>query len=409
MNVQLHIARKYFFSAKKKAFINLISILAICIVWFATAAMVIIISAMNGFTEYIKKYEGALEGDIKITAIKGKTFELTQDQITQIKGLEGVEFVTEVLEDHAFAVNYLGKNERKQQVVKLKGVSGNFYEHFQFEDFNGTQTLHLDERPTAIIGHNIARSLGLFGYNEIQQRAFVHNKFLQLLYPSRSGKNKIKSLNDNMVMAVAAFQQVNYDTEYIIVPIETAAELFGYDKERTAIEVVCAIEQLDQIESEIKKIVGDGFNVKNKDEQNEVLLKAIKLEKLVVFIILVVVFAIASLNIFFSLSMLEIEKRKDIAVLHAVGMNSRTIKRTFIYVGGFIAFTGGMLGFISGHILCYIQMNYGILQVSNGEPYPIQVQFLDNLFLVLAVISITILASIRPAVKASKVKFELGL
>lgn len=406
MNVPIHIARKYFFSVKKKAFINFISILAIAIVTFATAAVVIIMSAMNGFTDYIRKFEGALEGDIKISAVEGKTFELNQDQQQKIQALDGIAYYTEVLEDHAFATSYNPyKNEKKQRIVKVKGVTPAYYEQFAYDDFGGHDKLTLDEEPAAFVGFYVAKDLRL---HDKDNRLL--SKTIDLMYPDRMGGSNAKRLNQTYVQVVGQFIQQGYDLDYIILPLESAKALFNYENERTSIEIsVTSEEQLEQVQTSIKAILGDSYKVENRDEQNAVLLKAIKLEKLIVLIILIVVLAIASINIFFTLSMLEVEKRKDIAILYAQGMPRNKIRKVFLYVGGFISFIGGLLGFTLGSIGCYYQKEYGLLRISGGEPYPIKVELFDNLVIAAAVIGITILASIRPAVKASKITFRHSL
>ncbi len=403
MNLPLHIATKYFFSVKKRAFINFISILAVIIVAAVTAASILVISTMNGFTEYIHQYEGALEGDIKITTIKGKTFELSESQMNSIRGLDGVSYVTEVIEDHAFIVKQRNRKQW-QKVVKVKGVSPAYYEQFQFEDFGGLQRLYMNGKPSCFMGYNVAKHLHL-DHDDVS----LIPQHLQLLYPQPSNQGKqINSLNSVIINAVGEFQQYKYDLDYVIVPLETARELFGYENQRTSIEIMCETEKSAEVQEQIRTLVDEGFEIKNKEEQNEVLMKAIKLEKVIIFIILLIVMGIASINIFFSLSMLEIEKRKDLAILHSFGMNKATIRKTFILIGSFIALMGGTLGFALGIGICHLQMEYGLF--SPGEvPYPMKLNLVDNLIIAASVIGITVLISIRPSNRAASIQFDQSL
>jgi lipoprotein-releasing system permease protein len=154
--------------------------------------------------------------------------------------------------------------------------------------------------------------------------------------------------------------------------------------------------------------LGEDFTVKDTDEQHASLLMTIRLEKLFVFLTLTFILAVASFNIFFSLSMLAIEKKKDIAVIFSLGGTKKLIQAIYLKEGAIIAFSGAVIGLLLGFTICWVQDTFGLVSLgvtsSIVESYPVKMQVSDFLFTSLSVVVITLLASYRPALIASRVK-----
>ena len=163
---------------------------------------------------------------------------------------------------------------------------------------------------------------------------------------------------------------------------------------------------IEQLQKELKKILGEKFLIQNSDEQHASLLKAVKIEKLFMHVTISFIFAIASLNIFFCLTMLAIKKKKDIAILYAMGATSSIVKNIFLLEGCLVAFTGAITGLALGLGVCWLQIKYGFvsmgMETSIVDAYPVQLHLSDFVTTGITVIVITILASYRPAVQASK-------
>jgi len=199
-----------------------------------------------------------------------------------------------------------------------------------------------------------------------------------------------------------------FDDEYIIAPLHFTRDLLNYGDRRTSLEVKVADGySISDVQDRLKEHLGEAFSVKNTDEQHAGLLRTVKLEKLFVFLTLTFILAIASFNIFFSLSMLAIEKKKDIAVLKAMGAPDRLIQKIFLKQGALIAFSGALVGLVLGYLICLAQQYFGLvsLGISSAvvDSYPVKVVWSDFIWISISVIAITMLASWRPAHIASKV------
>ena len=153
--------------------------------------------------------------------------------------------------------------------------------------------------------------------------------------------------------------------------------------------------------------------MQDSDEQHVSLFKAIKVEKLFVFITFTLILLIASLNIFFSLSMLVIDKKKDIAVLMAMGASQEKIRNTFLMVGAIVAFVGALVGLVAGVLLCWLQQRFGFVSMGMAtsvvDAYPVKMQVSDIVFTCASIIFITLAVSIRPALNASRLDLRESL
>jgi lipoprotein-releasing system permease protein len=198
------------------------------------------------------------------------------------------------------------------------------------------------------------------------------------------------------------------------VPLEFAQRLLGYGNRRTALYVkVGQSFEIEQVKNELRKMLGPAFKVQDSDEQHVSLFKAIKVEKLFVFITFTLILLIASLNIFFSLSMLVIDKKKDIAVLLAMGASQKTVRRTFLYVGAIVALVGAATGLVLGVTLCWLQQRFGFVSMGMAtsvvDAYPVKMQSSDIIFTCMSIILITLAVSIRPALNASRLDVRENL
>ena len=204
------------------------------------------------------------------------------------------------------------------------------------------------------------------------------------------------------------------DDSYIFVPLDFAQRLLGYHDRRTALYVrVGESFDVDQVKQVLRQKLGKGFLVLDSDEQHVSLLKAIKVEKLFVFITFAFILLIASLNIFFSLSMLVIDKKKDVSVLLAMGASERTVQQTFLLVGAIVALVGAATGLVLGVTICWIQQTFHVVSMGMAtsvvDSYPVKMQLSDIVFTCLAIIVITLSVSIRPALNAARMEVRDNL
>ncbi|GMQ29991.1 FtsX-like permease family protein [Algoriphagus confluentis] len=368
-----------------------------------TIALVVVMSVFNGLEDLIRSLFASFDAELKIEPARGKSFLAKEDWLKSIQNLEGVAVLTEVIEDNAL-VEY----NQNQLVARLKGVSPNFLEQGRFSKgyFWGDTTLGTDLRPAAIMG----RGVGFF----LSVNLDAPNSILKVFYPKapRSAASIDPSqLYNSAVLEPKAFFSIEqrFDDEYVIAPLNFVRDLLNYGQKRTSLEIkVAEGYSVASVQKALKLHLGPDFLVKNTDEQHATLIRTVKLEKLFVFLTLSFVLAIASFNIFFSLSMLAIEKKKDIAVLQAMGASEKLVKRIFLKQGALIALSGAFLGLILGIALVLAQQEFGLvsLGISSAvvDAYPVRIVGTDLVWIGLTVIGITLLASWRPAILASRVR-----
>ena len=368
----------------------------------STMALVAVMSVFNGLEDLIRSLFASFDAELKIEPVKGKSFLVTEEWLESIRQIEGVAILTEVIEDNAL-LEFRGN----QQVVRLKGVSENFLDQDRFSKgyFWGDTTLGTSVRPGAILGRGVGFFLSV-NLGEI-------NSALKVYYPK--APRTAGSIDPNQLYSSAQIEpraffsiEQSFDNEYVIVPLEFSRNLLNYGDKRTSLEVkVKECTSILEVQSKLIEQLGADFSVKNADEQHAGLIRTVKLEKLFVFLTLTFILAIASFNIFFSLSMLAIEKKKDIAILKAMGAKNSLIRTIFLKQGAMIAFSGALLGLILGFILVGAQEKFGLISlgISSGvvDAYPVRINLEDFVWITVAVVTITLLASWRPAWIASQV------
>lgn len=365
-----------------------------------TMALVIVLSVFNGLEDFIRSLYGSFDPDIEIVSRQGKSFVLEDQMMERIASISGIGNVVKVIEDNAYV-----KYRDSEMVVKLKGVDGNFLEDSRLGKniVEGELFLERDQKMYAVLGRGVQYTLNVNHLNDVYP--------LQIYYPRRRyspGINPAQSINRSNIMISGIFAiEKQFDLNYIIVPLEFARNLMDYDNHITSVEVMVGnISSISEVKSRLKETLGENYHVLDSDEQHSTLIKAIKIEKLFVFITFSFIIAVSAINIFFSLTMLAIEKKKDIAVLISVGASKKLIRRIFINEGAIIAFTGAFLGMLTGVLVLLAQQQFGLvsmgIETSVIDAYPVKMRLNDFLFTAVTIILITLFFSSRPAIIASK-------
>jgi lipoprotein-releasing system permease protein len=365
-----------------------------------TAALIIVLSVFNGIDEVLHSLNNSFDPEIKVEASRGKSFMCDSAMIQKIKSIEGVDVVTEVIEDYAY-VRYREAN----QVITLKGVSDNFLDQHRIDSkiVNGELKLKEGDVNYSIIGIGLQYTLSVaVGDDQYPLQVYYINN----VKPGTVDLSKLYSRKSILAGSVFSIVQ-NLDENYMIVPLEFAQDLLQYGNKRTALEIKTnASASVNDVQQELKKVLGGQFLVLNAEEQHKDLYRLLKMEKLFTFLALSLLLAISSINIFFSLMMLALDKKKDISVLAAMGASQRFIRNIFLTEGSLIAIGGTLLGLALGGLFCWVQLQYGIIsmgmETSVTEGYPVKVIPTDFLYTLLMVSAITIIMSYRPAVLAAR-------
>ena len=401
MKLAFKIAFRYFKSRKKKSFISIISNLSMVGVAVGTMALVVVLSVFNGLEELNRQLFRSFDPDIKISPATGKRFELNPVMFSKIKQIEGIKFITEVIEDNALA-----RYGDLQAVIKLKGVDSTFLLRHQLDTamVEGRFLLNADGEPKAIIGGTVQGQL----------RVMVEDNFrpFELWYP-RSGKtlnlNSPNAFNQQLIKVGGVYSLESNLDNYVIAPLGFVSQLLEYKNQRTTLEIQLISESYsEKTKEKLQELLGSKFTVLTRDEQNADLLRAIRIEKLFVTIALAFIMLVAAINIFFSLSMTILEKKEDIKMFFAMGATPALIKQIFLLEGIIVAFTGATIGLILGVVLCWLQDSYGLvtMQLSNAitNSYPVKMIGQDFIMTGLVVVFITTIVSYLPAARAAKMR-----
>ena len=368
INVPFFIAKRYLISKKSHNAINIISGISVGGICIGTMALVIVLSGFNGLSALVQSLYNSFDPDISITVKRGKTFEVDRPEFDKIKQIPGIVYFTEVMQGNA-----LLKYNDKQSVAIIKGVGPDF------QKMSGFDTLVRDghfniSKNNVVLGKGLAYTL----------QASTNNLFtpLSIYAPKRGNQyslNPEDGLNELKCYPAGLFSiSDEFDNQYVIMDIEKARELLDYKKEVTSLELgIKKGSNVELIQAEIIKLIGEGYVVKNRQQQNELLYKTLKSEKLWVFIILVFILVIATFNVIGSLTMLIIEKKKDISILSSMGADMILIRRIFLLEGMLITIIGAVSGLLLGLLICWIQIQFSIVKFSEGyvvDAYPMEIQ-----------------------------------
>jgi lipoprotein-releasing system permease protein len=384
-----YIARRYLIAKKSHNIINIISIISVIGVMVGTGALIIVLSVFNGFEGLVMGLFNSFNPDLKVTVVEGKTFTLTDEQQEKIRQIPGIAFTVNVVEENALA-----RFGDKQSIVMMKGVEDSFLEMTPLDSFllNGRYTLGSDNRPAAVIGAGVAYYLGIYPEDFAAP--------MSLYLPKRTRKTLTgtpeQSFNSRQVHVAGVFTiQQEFDVSYVIVPISLARDLLEYRHEVTSLEIgLKPGSDQAKITREIRAVMGSGFDIKDRYQQQALLYKVMKSEKWAVFFILAMILVIAAFNMIGSLSMLIVDKKKDIAVLWSLGASKSQIRKIFFTEGMMISLAGGLLGLFLGGLLALLQQEFGLLRLGGGEgtyivdAYPVKVQALDFIYVMITVVII---------------------
>ena len=389
------IARRYLFSRKSHHTINIISMISMCGVALAAAALVVTLSVFNGFRDMVASFFTAFDPELKVVAVEGQYVSASDSALTRLRAYEGIDVYTEVLEDQALIVG----NER-QWVITIKGVDDNFNQLTRIDDLlygDGEFILHADVLDYGVMGIRLAQQLGL---------GSTYDGGLPVYAPRRGERvnmgNPMQSFRQDELYSpgvVFAVNQGQYDAHYILTSLSFARRLFDRQGMVSAVELrLKPGVSLSRAQSDISALVGDRFRVLNRYEQQEDTFHIMQVEKFIAYLFLTFILLVACFNIIGSLSMLMIDKRADVQTLRALGANQRQTAQIFLFEGWLISGVGALVGIGIGLLLCELQIAFGFVKLGASEgsflvdAYPVSVQATDILLIFLTVLAVSFIA-----------------
>ena len=384
------IARRYFAAKRSHHLINIISKISVAGVCVGTMGLIIVLSVFNGFGNLVLSMYDSFDPDIVITPAKGKFFIPEDAQIEKIKALSFVSVTTYTLEE-----NVLLRYNERQFIATMKGVSESYFKSsdLQSKIIDGSPILRHADLNFMIPGAGIAYSLGLKLNDPVSRiNVYLPKKGID---PSSALLNPDDAFSQRTIAASAVFSvQQDFDNKFAIVPIDFIREMMGEEKKISSVEIKLK-KGVDQQEAaqQIQQVTGTNFKVKDRYQQHDFLYKILKSEKAGVYLILCFILLIATFNVFGSLTMLIIDKKKDILSLINMGASVSFIKKVFFIEGLLISVFGAGIGMLLGGGVCYLQQRFEIIKLGDAEnfvtnSYPVAMQLND--FLLVTTIVLTI-------------------
>jgi lipoprotein-releasing system permease protein len=358
-------------------------------------SLVIVLSVMNGFENIITQMYNSFNPDIRIEAVKGKTIDVAEFPLSKLKKIDGIVNYSEIIEENA-----LIRYKNKQQIVVIKGVDDNFEKVSEIKSkiVEGKFLLNNQQADFMVLGYGI--------YDNLEIQLNDYKSQISIYIPKRDKEISLdpsQAFNNEQIFAIGAFSiQQDFDTKYVIVPLRLAKKLLNYKSEISAIELsIDKNKNVENIQQEIKQLIGDNYTIKNRYQQEEMLYKIIKSEKIAIFLILSFIILIAAFNLIGSISMLILEKKQDIVILRSLGASGSLIKKIFLAEGLMISFAGAFIGIILGGIVCLLQQEFGIIRLQGSgsfiiDAYPVKIQISDILKVAVIVTIIGFIAAWFP-------------
>ncbi|MBW0177528.1 ABC transporter permease [Sediminibacterium sp.] len=395
-------AWRYFRSKKSTNAINIIAWISVTAITVGCAALIIILSVFNGFEELVKGLYTDFYTDIRIAPATGKVLKLDAAQLQKIKSVNGIGIVSLVAEEKALLVN-----GPYQTIVLVKGVDDQYVftnkinEHIK----RGKFSLGSAETPQIVLGYGIENAIGA----EVERSLYP----LTLYTPNRKAKfNSLDGLSVNNITASGTFQvQQEFDNKYAFTNLAFFRYMLNMDADEYSAVEIKVKEDENKIRQQLQEMLGNNYLVQTRYEQNKSLYAVMQLEKWVIYAILSLILVVAAFNMIGALTMLVLEKQKDIAVLQAMGASQKRIQAIFLTEGLLLAGVGAVLGMLLATLICWIQILFKPIKLAGDtfivKAYPVKLLPADYLLVLVTVTAIGFIAAWIPSRKASRQ--ELGL
>lgn len=393
MNFSFYIAKRYLFSKSSNNAINIITIIATVGVIVGSLALFLVLSVFSGLKAFSSNYLNATDPDIRISAVKGKSFLFSEKIKSLLDTSEGIDNYTKIIEERAF-FNY----NQKEQIAYIKGVDSNYARVVNIvpQVYSG-KWLNFNDN-TAVIGNGISNklALGVLDYGE----------YLNIYVPKPGKKyitNPLNAFNKIQSQAVGIFSvSEEIDNKYVFVPLTLAQELLHYEANQIGFIDIKAPKNSEKTVSILKEKLGSGFKIESRDELNAAFYKILNTEKLVAYLIFTLVLIIALFNVIGSLIMMIIDKKSNIKTLYNMGAPIKSIKKIFMLQGFLMSVFGLTIGISLGTILIFIQNKYALFLITSTIAYPIEFQLKNVIIVAITIATLGYIASRIASSRISK-------
>jgi lipoprotein-releasing system permease protein len=399
-------AWRYFKAKKSTNSINVISWISILAIVIGTASLILVLSVFNGFEGLVKSLYSSFYPDLKVSPVSGKEMVLTLEQLQKLRSVKGVRNVSLVVEEKA-----LLKNGDYQTIVSLKGVDDNYTSVTNIRDqiVKGDFNTGTADDALLVLGAGIESAVGVQTDRNLVPLA---------IYLPRKGEvslsDPFKSLSVDTINTSGTFLiQQDFDNKYALTNLAFVKNMLGMDADTYGGAEIAIDSRIDAdaVQQSVKNVLGKQYLVQNRYEQNASLFSVMQVEKWMIYAILSLILVVAAFNMIGALTMLVLEKKQDISVLHALGADRSFIQRIFLTSGLLLAFLGGGAGMLLAFIIGTAQTKFHLVPLEGNtfmvNYFPVKMVYTDFLLVTVTVIVIALIASWIPARKAAAQQFIL--
>lgn len=407
MNLTLirQLAWRYLRGKRSANAVPVLSRISMVAIGVGAAAMIILFSVFNGFEGLVKDLYKAFYPDLKVTAAKGKFYNISDAEWQQLNKIQGVAAVSRVLEDN---VLFFSSSEERR-VATIKGVDKNYFKVNNVANYVTEGKCNVATQPvqTAVAGSQLLGHLGLDVNNVFSVlEAFYPNPKAT---PSEIAQSPDKAFRSLRLRPDGAFTiQDDFDSKYVLADLGLVQELVQAQGQYSSIELALLPDaDEDDVQTSIQTLLGKGYIVQTRFEQNRALYTIMRSEKWAVYAILVLVLMIAAFNMVGALSLLVLEKQKDIGILKAMGAGRNQISGLFLAEGALWSLMGGGIGVLLGLLVCLGQQQFGWIKLGGAfiiDSYPVRLQLTDFLVVIATILTIGLLAAWFPAARAARIE-----
>lgn len=377
MKLALFIARRYLFSQKRRSVINVISWISLIGIAISSMALIVVLSVYNGIGTLTQSLFNIFDPELKIEATEGKTFHLDDIAYNDIISLPTVSYASPIVEENMW-ITYKERNK----IATVRGVADNY------AAMTGIDTmLHLGRFELTNSQSNQYIVMGLGVYYELGINSYDAHTPVGIHIPKRNaaigGLSFERAFNSEYALTTGAFNiQDDFDRKYILANIDFVRQLMNYTSDEVSWIAINVLhpDDLSSTKAEIQRLLGKGYTVKDRFDQQPLYYKIFKSERMAIFLVAALIVLISTLNLISSLSLLIIDKRKDINTLKCMGANKHLIRTTFFTEGLLIALVGVLSGMAAGFVVCLLQQEFGIIKMGENfvvSSFPVAMRAVD--------------------------------
>ncbi len=395
MNVSLYIAKRYLLTKSNNNAINIITIIAAIGVIIGAASLFIVLSGFAGLKDFSLQFSTHIDPDLKAEITQGKSISITQDQENKIKNLDGIVSYSKIIEERVI-LSY----DNKKMLATLKGVDSDFGKVNDISSIIAEGSWISDQGSQIVAGWGITNNLSI--------GVMDYAKSVTILVP-RPGKGQISSVasafNTVYTNNVGVFQiNEDLDNSMVYTNIETAKNLLDYENDQiSSIEFKLATGADEaQVRVDLQSILGDSFTIKNRMQLNDALYKMLNTENLAVYLIFTLVLIIALFNVVGSITMMILDKKKNLNTLFNLGVTIKDLRRIFFLQGSLMSVVGGIIGLVLGFLIILAQKLFSLYMITPSLAYPVSIKPINFVLVIVTISVLGILASKLASIRISK-------